>query len=103
MGVMLAIVVILVLSVLSAWAWLLRDGFRRFFEAHPVLTALTVMPLQPLLLIGVVSLAISIGDDFRLSYLAICLAAYVSGLVAFAVVIAIHDLRAERQEARRRS
>ncbi|MFE3447784.1 hypothetical protein ACFXJ8_02520 [Nonomuraea sp. NPDC059194] len=97
MSVMVMLVAVLVLAGLSAWAWLLGARCRRFFGEHRVLTAVTILPLQPLLLIGVVALAISAWEQLELSGVVICLIAYVNGLIAFAVVALAKDLRAVRR------
>lgn len=67
-----------------------RSGF---FSRHRVLTAVLLLPYQPLLLIGIVALLITVWKDVEIRGVVLGCVAYLNGLVAFALTTAIQDRR----------
>ncbi|WP_214323726.1 hypothetical protein [Nonomuraea sediminis] len=69
---------------------------RGFLSRHRVLVALTLLPLQPVLGVAVGVLLITGWQYVEVNGLILGVLAYLNGLVAFAIVAAIQDLRGQR-------
>jgi hypothetical protein len=91
------VTLLMVLLVLGAfWSVVLtRPRVRRVLGRHRVWVAVTVLPLQPLVLVLLV--AVLANEPVTANGVVLCVLAYVNGLVAFALVTGIQDaLRRER-------
>lgn len=90
---MQATLLMVLLLVLGAiWSVVLtRPRVRSVLGRHRVWVAVTVLPLQPLVLVLLV--AVLANEPVTANGVVVCVLAYVNGLVAFALVTAIQDAR----------
>ncbi|MGW4475178.1 hypothetical protein [Nonomuraea sp. NPDC004354] len=91
------IIALFALAGLAGSAWLFIVKRRRFLSEHRLLVAVTVLPLQPILITGLAVLLITQWGRLELSGVMLGVLAYVNGLVAFALVVAVQDLRQARR------
>lgn len=90
---------VLILAVCAVLAWIVLARGRDFLARNRLLTAVAVLPLQPLLGLGLVALVVTRWDVLEIRGIALGLVAYVNGLVAFALTTAVQDRRLRTRRA----